>query len=223
MALRIEDYALIGDCQTAALVGNNGSIDWLCLPRFDSGACFAALLGKPRNGRWQIAPASPVRSVRRRYLDDTLVLETVFETDGGSVAVIDFMPVRETVPDIVRIVEGRGGTVSMHMELIIRFDYGSVVPWVQHAEEGIEAIAGPAALRLRTPVKLHGENLTTAADFTVSAGQRIPFTLKWYRSYEPSPKAIDAEAALPRRSRGGRTGRIAVLSTAFARTSSFVR
>jgi|SRR5579883_1029342 len=196
MALRIEDYALIGDCQTAALVGKDGSIDWLCFPRFDSGACFAAILGGPKNGRWRIGPAQPVRSVRRRYLDNTLVLETLFETESGSVAVIDFMPVRETTPDVIRIVEGRQGSVPMRMELIIRFDYGSIVPWVQRAEDGIEAIAGPAALRVRTPVKMHGENFTTAAEFTVSAGQRVPFTLSWFHSFENPPKAINTESAL---------------------------
>jgi GH15 family glucan-1,4-alpha-glucosidase len=137
MPLRIEDYALIGDCQTAALVGRDGSIDWLCLPRFDSPACFAGLLGAPTNGRWQIAPAAAVRNVRRQYLGDTLVLETVFETDDGVVAVTDFMPVRETVPDVVRVVEGRRGTVPVRSELVIRFDYGHVVPWVQKSDGGI--------------------------------------------------------------------------------------
>jgi GH15 family glucan-1,4-alpha-glucosidase len=196
MSSRIEDYALIGDCQTAALVGKDGSIDWLCLPRFDSEACFAALLGTPKNGRWQIAPSAPVRNVSRRYVGDTLVLETVFETDSGAVAVTDFMPVRETVPDVVRIVEGRRGQVPVKMELVIRFDYGSVVPWVQKADGGIEAIAGPDALRVLTPVGLHGENLTTVAEFTVAEGQRIPFTLTWSQSYKAKPGKIDPEAAL---------------------------
>ncbi len=196
MSSRIEDYALIGDCQTAALVGKDGSIDWLCLPRFDSEACFAALLGTPKNGRWQIVPSAPVRNVSRRYVGDTLVLETVFETDSGAVAVTDFMPVRETVPDVVRIVEGRRGQVPVKMELVIRFDYGSVVPWVQKADGGIEAIAGPDALRVLTPVGLHGENLTTVAEFTVAEGQRIPFTLTWSQSYKAKPGTIDPEAAL---------------------------
>ncbi|MBX9582354.1 MAG: glycoside hydrolase family 15 protein [Gemmataceae bacterium] len=196
MPLRIEDYALIGDCQTAALVGKDGSIDWLCLPRFDSDAVFAALLGGPENGRWQIAPAVPVRAVRRRYLGDTLVLETVFETDGGAVAVTDFMPVRETVPVVVRIVEGRRGTVPVRMELVIRFDYGAVVPWVQKADGGIAAVAGPDAVRLRTPAPTHGEDLTTVAEFTVAGGERVPFVLTWHRSYDPTPEAIDPEAAL---------------------------
>src|SRR6516162_10101063 len=131
MALRIEDYALIGDCHTAALVGRNGSIDWLCLPRFDSGACFASLLGNPEHGRWLISPAGEVRAVRRSYRDDTLVLETEFETADGIVALIDFMPARERDPNVVRIVEGRRGSVRMQLELVIRFDYGSIVPWVR--------------------------------------------------------------------------------------------
>lgn len=196
MALRIENYALIGDCQTAALVANDGSIDWLCLPRFDSPACFAALLGDAGNGRWAISPSGLVRSVRRRYLDNTLVLETEFTTDAGVVAVIDFMPVRDTRPDLIRIVEGRRGSVPLQMDLVIRTDYGSVVPWVRQADDGLAAIAGPNALRLRTPVKTHGKNLTTVAEFTVAPGQRVPFALTWYRSYDPPPEPIDPEAAL---------------------------
>ena len=144
-ALRIEDYALIGDCQTAALVGRNGSIDWLCLPRFDSGACFAALLGTKDNGRWQIAPRVEVTSVRRGYRDGSLVLETEFETKDGVAAVIDFMPARDQDPNLVRIVEGRKGKVRMRSELIIRFDYGSIVPWVRRNDCGIAAIAGYAS------------------------------------------------------------------------------
>src|SRR5262244_4135700 len=131
MPLRIEDYALIGDCQTAALVGNDGSIDWLCFPRFDSGACFAALLGTPDHGRWLLAPAEPVSTVRRRYREGTLILETQFETASGSVSLIDFMPPRTGVPDVVRLVEGVRGEVAMRMELVIRFDYGSAIPWVR--------------------------------------------------------------------------------------------
>ena len=196
MSLRIEDYALIGDCQTAALVGKDGAIDWLCLPRFDSDACFAALLGTPENGRWRIAPACPVTRTRRKYLGNTLVLETEFDTDAGTVAVIDFMPVRGTAPDVVRIVVGRRGTVPVRMELSLRFDYGSVVPWVQKADGGILAIAGPAAVRLHTRVPTHGENFTTAVEFRVAEGERVPFVLDWHRSYEADPQAIDAEAAL---------------------------
>jgi GH15 family glucan-1,4-alpha-glucosidase len=196
MPLRIEDYALIGDCQTAALVGRDGSIDWLCLPRFDSDACFAALLGTPDNGRWKIAPAGEVTAVRRRYVGDTLVLETEFETASGVVAVTDFMPVRDVVPDLVRIVEGRRGEVPVRSELAIRFDYGSTVPWVQKSDGGIAAIAGPDALRLKSPVRTHGEKLTTVAEFTVRAGERVPFVLTWHQSYEPEPKPTDPEHAL---------------------------
>jgi GH15 family glucan-1,4-alpha-glucosidase len=196
MALRIEDYALIGDCQTAALVGTDGSIDWLCLPRFDSGACFAALLGTAENGRWQLAPAVPVVQVRRKYQGDTLVLETEFATDAGTVAVVDFMPIRETVPDVVRIVEGRQGRVPMRMDLTFRFDYGAIVPWVQREAQGIRAVAGPDAVHLRTPVPTRGEGLSTVADFSVSAGERVPFALTWHRSFDPARPALDAEAAL---------------------------
>ena len=196
MALRIEDYALIGDCQTAALVGRDGSIDWLCLPRFDSAACFAALLGSPGNGRWRIAPAGEVSKSRRRYVGNTLVLETEFEAEAGAVAVTDFMPVREAVPDLVRVVEGRRGTVPVRSELVIRPDYGSVVPWVQKVDGGLSAVAGPDAFRLRSPVPNHGENLSTVAEFTVAAGQRVPFVLTYHRSYDAVPEPIDPEAAL---------------------------
>jgi GH15 family glucan-1,4-alpha-glucosidase len=196
MALRIEDYALIGDCETAALVGRNGSIDWLCLPRFDSAACFAALLGTPNNGRWHITPTAPVTATRRRYIGDTLVLETEFETGSGTCAVIDFMPVRETTPNLVRIVEGRGGEVAVRSELVLRFDYGSILPWVQHNNHGIEAIAGANATHLRTPAATRGENATITTEFTVAKGQRVPFVLTWHRSFDPDPGAINPEAAL---------------------------
>ena len=196
MALRIEDYALIGDCQTAALVGRDGSIDWLCFPRFDSPACFAALLGTSENGRWHLAPRSEIRSVQRRYVGDTLVLETEFETDTGVIAVIDFMPIRDVAPDVVRIVEGRRGTVEVRSELVIRFDYGSVVPWVRREDGGITAVAGPDALHLRTSVETHGENMTTVGDFTVREGERVPFVLTWHRSFDPDPNPVDPEAAL---------------------------
>ncbi len=191
MAQPIEDYALIGDCQTAALVGRDGSIDWLCLPRFDSGACFAALLGTRENGRWLVAPEGEVRAVRRRYRPDTLVLETEFETDTGVVAVIDFMPPRTDVPDLIRIVEGRRGRVAMHTELLIRFDYGAIVPWVNHESDGLHAIAGPDRLTLRTPVPLHGREMRTVGKFTIDAGQRVPFELTWYPSHTKEPEAVD--------------------------------
>jgi GH15 family glucan-1,4-alpha-glucosidase len=198
MPLRIEDYALIGNCHTAALVGRDGSIDWLCFPRFDSPACFAALLGGRDNGRFRIAPVAEPRRVERRYRGGTLVLETDFETEDGEVRVIDCMLVRDAVPDVLRIVEGRRGQVPMRMELVIRFDYGSITPWVQRTPHGITAIGGPDMLRLCTPAPLHGEGLTTVADFTVSAGQRVPFHLAWYPSHQTEPEELDLEAALAR-------------------------
>jgi GH15 family glucan-1,4-alpha-glucosidase len=192
MPSRIEDYALIGDCYTAALVGRDGSIDWLCLPRFDSGACFAALLGTPDNGRWLLAPAGDVRSSRRRYRGGTLVLDTDFETDGGAVTVTDCMPARVNAPDLVRVVEGKRGQVRMRFELVIRFDYGSVVPWVERIDGGVSAVAGPDRLVIVSPVPLRGENFTTVADFVVSEGQRVAFTLLWHRSHEETPPPVDA-------------------------------
>ncbi len=193
---RIEDYALIGDLQTAALVGREGSIDWCCFPRFDSGACFAALLGTPEHGRWLLSPIAQVARSTRRYRRDTLVLETLHETDEGVVRVIDFMPPRGEAPDIVRIVEGVEGTVSMRSELAIRFDYGQIVPWVRRIDHARVAIAGPDALCFRTPVDVHGENLTTVSEFTVDPGTRIPFVLTWYPSHEDLPDEIDPEQAL---------------------------
>jgi GH15 family glucan-1,4-alpha-glucosidase len=193
MGLQIEDYAMIGDCQTAALVGKDGSIDWLCFPRFDSPACFAALLGTPEHGRWKIAPAGDIRAVRRRYRDSTLVLETDFDTADGEVRLTDCMPPRTAAADLVRIVEGRRGRVHMRMELIIRFDYGSIVPWVRHIERGIRAVAGPDTLYCRTNVELHGEKMHTVADFTVAAGQRVSFDLTWCPTHQPEPKECDPE------------------------------
>ncbi|MGH7417863.1 MAG: trehalase-like domain-containing protein, partial [Candidatus Rokuibacteriota bacterium] len=183
MPLRIEDYALIGDCETAALVGRDGSIDWLCVPRFDSPACFAALLGTPEHGRWLLAPATPVRAVRRRYRPGTLVLETEFETDAGVAVLIDCMPVRAHTPHLIRVVEGKRGAVPMRLELVIRLDYGSLVPWVRRTEDGLQAVGGSNALRLRAPVPLRGEDFRTVAEFTVQEGQRVPFTLTWHPSY----------------------------------------
>ncbi len=196
MSRPLEDYALIGDCQTAALVACDGSIDWLCWPSFDSGACFAALLGGTENGRWLVAPQGPART-SRRYRPDTLILETEFETDGGAVAVIDFMPPRGHASDVVRIVEGRRGTVEMCTELVLRFDYGSIVPWMRRIEEGaLKAIAGPDMTVLRTPVPLHGEGLKTVGRFTVAQGQRVPFVLTYGPSHLREPRPVDAEAAL---------------------------
>ena len=196
MPLRIEDYAMIGDCETAALVGRDGSMDWLCLPRFDSPACFAALLGTPEHGRWLIAPAVPAREVRRAYRADTLVLETEFETNDGVVALIDFMPQRPGAPVIIRVCEGRHGRVSMRMELTLRFDYGTRVPWVRRMEDGIRAVCGPDAIRVRTPVTLRGQNLHTVADFEVGRGDRVPFVATWTPSHEPDAPPFDAMTAL---------------------------
>ena len=195
MPLPIEDYALIGDTQTAALVGIDGSIDWLCIPRFDSAACFAALLGDESHGRWLVAPAAEAKATRR-YRPGSLVLETEHRTDSGVVRVIDFMPPRGEAPDIVRIVEGVSGSVTMTTELAIRYGYGDIVPWARRIGGALVAIAGPDALYLHSPVVLHGENMRHQAEFTVSAGERIPFVLTWHPSHQPAPRAIDAEHAL---------------------------
>jgi GH15 family glucan-1,4-alpha-glucosidase len=192
---RIEDYALIGDLQTAALVGRDGSIDWACFPRFDSGACFAALLGTPEHGRWLVAPRVDAWQGERRYRPRTLVLETIWEAETGAVRVIDFMPPRGKAPDIVRIVEGIRGHVDMFSELVIRFDYGGTIPWVRRIADGRIAVGGPDALCFRTPVEHRGENLRTIGEFRVRKGERIPFTLTWYRSNERPPRAINPEHA----------------------------
>ncbi len=194
--MRIEDYGLIGDLQTAALVGRNGRIDWLCLPRFDSGAVFAALLGDDDNGHWTIQPAGEFRTPGRRYRDDTLILESDFETSTGSARVIDFMPPRETQPDVVRIVEGVSGRVEMRMELVLRFDYGSIVPWVRNFDGTLVAIAGPDGVTLQAPVPLEGVGMTTQASFTVTEGDRIPFVLTWFPSHLDLPEPVEAERAL---------------------------
>lgn len=196
MPSRIEDYALIGDSHSAALVGKDGSVDWLCLPRFDSPAFFAALLGEPRHGRWLISPRSKVKSVRRNYRDDTLVLDTEFETAEGKVAVIDFMPARDRDPNFVRMVEGREGRVPMRTELILRFDYGSIVPWVHHTDCGISAIAGPDTVDLITPIRLRGEDFTTVAEFEVAAGERVPFSMSYRPSHRRGTAIADSAAAL---------------------------
>jgi GH15 family glucan-1,4-alpha-glucosidase len=194
--VRIEDYALIGDLQTAALVSRTGSVDWCCFPRFDSGACFAALLGDANNGRWLVAPKTDVERTTRRYRHDTLVLETVHTTAEGTVRVIDFMPPRGKAPDIVRIVEGLDGRVPMRSELVIRFDYGKTVPWVRRVDHARVAVAGPDALCFRTEVDVHGEDLRTVAEFEVEGGERIPFVLTWFPSHEEVPEPVDAERAL---------------------------
>ncbi len=192
---RIEDYALIGDTQTAALVGLDGSIDWLCLPYFSSAACFAALLGARDHGRWLLAPADPVIAVSRQYRPDSLVLETEFKTQGGAVRVVDCMPPRQGAPDLVRVVEGLEGDVPMHLDLVIRFDYGSIVPWVRTIDGVFSAVGGPDALTLWTPVPLHGVDLTTQAEFRVKAGDRVPFTMVWHPSHVQPPAPPDPFAA----------------------------
>jgi GH15 family glucan-1,4-alpha-glucosidase len=198
MTLQIEDYAIIGGCRTAALVGRDGSIDWLCWPRFDSAACFAALLGTPDNGRWLIAPKHPPLGVRRRYRPGTLVLETEFQTETGCAAIIDFMPPADGA-DLVRIVIGRSGRVVFHTELVVRFNYGSAVPWVNRLDDGtLNAIAGPERLVLRTPAVLRGEDLKTLGEFTVEVGQCVPFVLSYGFSFQNPPPAIDPFDALER-------------------------
>jgi GH15 family glucan-1,4-alpha-glucosidase len=197
MALRIEDYALIGDCRTAALVGRDGSIDWLCWPRFDSPACFAALLGEPENGRWVIAPRETPLAVRRRYRPGTLVLETEFETATGRATIVDFMPAESA--NLVRIVMGRSGRVDFRTEFIVRFNYGATVPWVSRRDDGaLDAIAGPERVVLRTPAALRGEELKTVGEFTVEANESVPFVVSYGPSFERPPPAIDAFAALER-------------------------
>ena len=196
MSLPIENYALIGDCHTAALVGNDGSMDWLCLPRFDSGACFAALLGGPEHGRWLLAPAAKAAQVRRSYRGDTLILETEFDTEEGSVRVIDFMPLSDKRWDVVRIVEGLSGRVNMRMELSVRFDYGSIVPWVHRSQGVLLLTAGPDTLALSASVAIEGENMHSIAEFSVGAGERESFTLNYRPSHLDVDEAIDAEREL---------------------------
>jgi GH15 family glucan-1,4-alpha-glucosidase len=208
MPALIEDYALVGDGHTAALISREGSVDWLCWPRFDSGACFAALLGTSEHGRWLITPDLPDAAappvITRRYRGDTLILETTFDTPDGTATLIDFMPVRNGSSDFVRIVVGKRGTVKMKMELVLRFDYGSSVPWVSRLSDdsGIKAIVGPDRAVLRTPIELEGENMKTVGAFTVSEGERVPFSLSYSQSHLRLPPAHDA-------------------STQFARTENF--
>jgi len=192
----IEDYAFLSDTQSGALVSRDGCIDWLCLPRFDSAACFAALLGTRENGSWSFTPRGRVKKRERRYRGDTMILETEVTTREGTLRFIDFMPPRGTNPDVLRIVEGLAGKVKVRMELVIRFDYGSTIPWVRKRHGGLEAIAGPNALILHTPIPTHGEDLKTVAEFSVAKGERVPFVLTWYASHEPPPKEVNAENAL---------------------------
>ncbi|PYK90931.1 MAG: glucoamylase, partial [Verrucomicrobia bacterium] len=193
---KIEDYAFLSDTQTGALVSRDGCVDWLCFPRFDSGACFASLLGTRDNGHWRFWPKEKIDRTNRRYRGETLILETEIETKSGAVRLIDFMPPRGENPDLIRIVEGIRGEVAMQMELIIRFDYGRTIPWVRTAHGGLEAIAGPNGLILRTPVKTRGKDLTTVAEFNVSNGDRVPFVLTWFASHSKPPRAIHADHAL---------------------------
>ena len=193
---KIEDYAFLSDTQTGALVSRDGCVDWLCFPRFDSGACFASLLGTRDNGHWRFWPKEKIDKTNRRYRGETLILETEIETKSGAVRLIDFMPPRGENPDLIRIVEGIRGEVAMQVELIIRFDYGRTIPWVRTAHGGLEAIAGPNGLILRTPVKTRGKDLTTVAEFTLKKGDRVPFVLTWFASYSKPPRAIHADHAL---------------------------
>jgi GH15 family glucan-1,4-alpha-glucosidase len=197
MASRIEDYALIGDLSTAALVGRNGSIDWLCWPRFDSDACFAALLGSPEHGRWLVAPAGGAASVTRRYRPNTLIMETRFETADGAATLIDFMPPREDGSHLVRMVVGERGKVKMHTELVLRFGYGATVPWVTRVDDRtLQGLAGPDTVLVRSDVHLRGENFKTVGDFTIAAGESTSFVLTYVPLQTPVPKPIDPQRAL---------------------------
>src|SRR5262249_28191660 len=196
MASRIEDYALIGNCEAAALVGRDGSIDWLCWPRFDCDACFAALIGRNEHGRWQIAPCDKAQ-VTRRYRGHSLILETRFVTATGAVLLVDFMPVGGGHSSIVRLVIGESGQVAMSTELVLRFGYGSIVPWVTRLDDGtLRAVAGPEMALLRTPVKLVGQNMKTVGEFTVHAGETVPFVLTDGHSHLAPPPPVDPQAAL---------------------------
>ncbi len=192
MAPAIEDYAIIGDTHTAALVGKDGSIDWLCLPRFDSGACFAKLLGSHEHGCWRIAPVGTVTRVTRQYRGDSLVLETVMETEDGAVRLIDCMPIREDTPAVVRLVEGVSGRVRVRMDLMIRFGYGSTIPWVRSVDGLLIAVAGPDAISMWTPVEMVGKDLSTVSELSISEGQSVPFVLSWFPSHTEPPRPPDA-------------------------------
>jgi GH15 family glucan-1,4-alpha-glucosidase len=196
VAGRIEDYALISDRLAAALVGRDGSIDWLCIPRFDSDACFAALLGDESNGHWRLAPRDGEQCTTRRYVGDTLILETQWDSPSGSVRVTDFMPERDEAPDVVRIVEGLSGRVEMRSELRLRFGYGDVVPWVRHLDGILAAVAGPDAMWLASDVAHHGRDLASYADFVVGAGDTVNFVLTWHPSHHHRPTLVDPQIAL---------------------------
>ena len=203
MTQNIEDYAMIGDCETAALVGRDLSVDWLCWPRFDSPACFANLLGTKENGRWVIAPGDPGAKITRNYRGHTLILDTTIETADGVVIVTDFMPTRTPGAHLIRLVRGISGSVKLRTELIIRFDYGSVVPWVRRCDDGsLQAVAGPNRLVLRAPLKLRPHGRTHVGEFIVTAGETTDFTLSHGVSYEDVPKPIDPYQALEHTERG---------------------
>ena len=197
MPSRIEDYALIGDCEAAALVARNGSLDWLCWPRFDSDACFAALLGSGEHGHWRIAPRDETARSTRRYRPNTLILETRFECTEGAVTIVDFMPIAGVRSSVVRLVVGERGRVRMCTDLVLRFGYGAIVPWVTRLEDGtLRAIAGPDMVLLRTPVRLVGQDLTTVGEFTVAAGETVPFVLTYAPSHCPPSEPLDSQSAL---------------------------
>src|SRR5674476_37696 len=196
VSLPLEDYGIIGDLHTAALVGRDGSIDWLCLPRFDSAACFSKLLGTEEHGYWKLAPAGSHRATHRRYRGDSLVLESEFVTEEGTVRVIDCMPIRQQHPEVVRLVEGVRGKVTMEMNLVIRYGYGQIVPWVRRLDGILTAIAGPDGLSLWTPVHTKGKDMSTVSRFTVSEGQQVPFSLAWFDASEEPPRPVDAAYAI---------------------------
>ena len=220
MSQPIESYGLIGNMVSAALVGRDGSIDWLCLPHFDSDACFAALLGTPEHGRWLIAPQGETRRTKRRYLPGTAILETTFETAEGVVAVTDFMPLTddEDYVEVVRLVRGVRGQVPMRMELIVRFGYGAIVPWVRRQDFGLRAVAGPDALELRTPVELRGEDFTTVAEFSVGEGATVPFMLAYHPSHRPGapPRRLAPEPGGDRAVLVGMVGALPLRATSCA-------
>ncbi len=217
MPSRIEQYALIGDTHTVGLVADDGSLDWLCVPRFDSPACFAALLGDEEHGRWLLAPAAGGRAARRRYRDDTLILETEFDTPEGSVRVIDFMSLQDGSADVVRIVEGIRGRVPMNMELVIRFDYGSIIPWVFNLHGALRAVAGPDAVALRTPVHTHGKDLRTVASFTVARASGCRSCSPTTRRSTGSRRCATRSRRCARRAAGGGAGRSARRTTGSGR------
>src|SRR6185437_1052238 len=195
-SMLIEDYALLSNLHTAALVSRDGSVDWLCLPRFDSAACFAALLGRPEHGRWLIAPSGEPRSVRRRYLPETLVLETTFEAEDGAVRLLDFMPPGRDETVLARIVEGLEGEVEISTELELRFEYGSAVPWVRRQDGTWLAVVGPNAVRIESGIELEGRDFMSVGSATVAAGERLAFALTWFASHGEPPAPVQADAAL---------------------------